>query len=339
MSYSVSIKDTIKDVGLWKIIINGYPYKNPQELGCQNKEEAFTATKQAIYCYIHENKPSDYEGIGEAGKRTLNAINKILKDSNDCKESQISNNVTVNKETKQFEVDNIDKNYVSKIYSIKAGTNISKFKVNLSEIDNSNIEEMKITDIQNNLKNEFNQNEKFKILIPIKSMKEEGKFDIKIETKIYNKPILYGKAENTSYQDYALTGVTYEDAFGSISDIYNKNETKIKIIKQDEKTEKRLEGVEFNILDIDKKIIFANLKTNKNGEIEISNMIPGKYYIKETNAKDGYLLDEKLIEFTIELNQKLTININNKYEEKTQINVEEKEITETMIKKLPVTGM
>ncbi len=57
-------KNAISDVKLWRIIINGYPYKTIGELGCSNKEEAFTATKQAIYCYIHGNNPNDYRPIG-----------------------------------------------------------------------------------------------------------------------------------------------------------------------------------------------------------------------------------------------------------------------------------
>ena len=51
-----------------------------------NKQEAFTATKQAIYCYIHGNNPNDYQSIGEAGQRTLNALNKILQDAKNSKE-------------------------------------------------------------------------------------------------------------------------------------------------------------------------------------------------------------------------------------------------------------
>ena len=43
----------ITDVGLWRVIINGYPYKSLESLGVISEEEAYTATKQAIYCYIY----------------------------------------------------------------------------------------------------------------------------------------------------------------------------------------------------------------------------------------------------------------------------------------------
>lgn len=361
LSYSVSIQDAISDVKLWRIIINGYPYKTIEELGCANKEEAFTATKQAIYCYIHGNNPNDYSPIGEAGNRTLRALKQILTNAESSNETQISNTVKVIKEQDSFNVDSKEKNYVSKIYSIQAGTTISNYQIEL-EKENQNLPEgIKITDTNNNPKTEFSQNEKFKILIPIKNLLNEDGFNIKIKTKIKNKPVLYGKAENSGYQDYALTAATYEDAYGKAQDKYYKNETKVKIIKQDEETKERLENVEFNILDENKQIIYANLKTDKNGEVQIKNLIPGKYYIQETSTKDGYLLDNKLIEFNVDLNEEFTITINNLFEkipeqetkkdetsekvenkkEKLGKNIEitQKEDTKNVVKKLPVTGM
>lgn len=170
-------------------------------------------------------------------------------------------------------------------------------------------------------------------------MTQENTFNIQIKTQINTKPVLYGKAPNSSYQDYALTAATYEDAIGKTEEIYYKNETKVKIIKQDEETKERLENVEFNIFDSNKDIIYSNLKTNENGEIQIENLNPGKYYIQETNTKDGYLLDEELIEFDISLNESLTITINNLFEKKITPETNEKEIEKTVIKKLPVTGM
>lgn len=341
ISYSVSIQNTISDVKLWRIIINGYPYKTIEQLQCINKEEAFTATKQAIYCYIHNNNPQDYAPIGEAGNRTLNALKQILREAENCTETQISNTIKIKKEQEKFEIDNTQKEYVSKIYSIQAGTTISNYKVELQKNETELPEEIKITDLNNNPKQEFSQNEKFKILIPIKNLTTASNFKITIKTQINNKPILYGKAEDSTYQDYALTAAIYEDASGETQENYFKNETKVKIIKQDKETKERLENVEFNILDNNKQIIYSNLKTNKEGEIEIKNLIPGIYYIQETNTKEDYLLNEELIKFDISLNEELTITIDNLFEKKPEIEIttNTKEISKTVEKKLPVTGM
>lgn len=254
-------------------------------------------------------------------------------------------------------MDSIDKNYVSKTYYVQAGTTISNYKVELQKTDAELPEGIKVTDINNNTKSEFSQKEKFKILIPIKNLTKEGNFNINIQTKINSKPVLYGQALDSSYQDCALTAATYEDAIGKTNDKYYKNETKVKIVKQDQETKERLENVEFNIYDSNKNLIYSNVKTNSNGEAELENFLPGKYYIQETSAKDGYVLNNELIEFNISFNQILTLTVNNLFKITPKNNIEEKEVTttveqieleekvqktenkEVVVKKLPVTGM
>ena len=337
-SYNVSIEGAVNDVGLWRRIINGYPYKSIQELGVANAQEAFTATKQAIYCYIHGNNLSDYGAIGEAGQRTLNAMHTIINNAQNSKESKISSTIKINKNSDSWKQDENEKNYVSKVYSVSAGANIQNYKIILSRKNNQDIGEIKLTDIYNKTKTEFNPNEKFKILVPIKEMNEKGNFELKLETKISTKPVLYGIAPNSSYQDYALTGATYEDGTGNIQDEYFKNETKIIILKQDEDTNEKLEGVEFELLDENKNVVYNGLKTDKDGKINIENIVPGRYYIKETNTKDGYLRFEDLIKIDINLNEQMTVTVNNKKEEKPKIETS-KNTTEVSKKILPVTGM
>lgn len=335
--YTVSIDEAINDVGLWRRIINGYPYKTIQELGVASKEEAFTATKQAIYCYIHKNNINDYGPIGEAGTRTLNAMKKIIQDAENSTETKISNTITINKDTSKWEQDKIEKDYVSKTYSVTALASIQNYKITLTKENAENLGGIKLTDLNNNEKQEFSPNEKFKILIPIKNLTEEGTINIEVEAKVNTKPVLYGKAPNSSYQDYALTAATYEDGSGNTKDEYNKNETKIIILKKDEEDGKTLQGVEFQLLNENKEPIYVDLKTNEEGKIVINNLVPGTYYIKETKTIDGYEIYDELIEVKVQMNQELTVTINNKKQEKPKI--ETKEYGYKEVKKLPVTGM
>ena len=200
-----------------------------------------------------------------------------------------------------------------------------------------NLGGIKLTDENNNEKTEFKPNEKFKILVPLKNIKQDGEIKIEVQTKIKTKPVLYGKAPNSNYQDYALTASSYEDGAGTIEDNYKKNETRITIIKKDQESEKKLEGVEFEILDENKKIIYSGLKTNSEGKIVLDNLIPGTYYLKEIKTIDGYELYTELIEVKVELNEEVVVTVNNKKEETPTI--EKGKITNYQAKKLPVTGM
>lgn len=339
----MSVQEAIKDVGLWRIIINGYPYKTIEELGVVNKEEAFTATKQAVYCYIHGNRLEDYIGIGEAGNRTLRAMYQIINEAQNSTETKVSSTIQINKEDKEWKQDEISPEYVSKIFSVSAGANIKNYRIGITKENAQDIGGIKVTDRQNNEKSEFASNEKFKVLVPIKNMTEDGAFKLTVESQVQTKPILYGVAPNSSKQDYALTAATYEDGRGEKSDEYPKNETKIVIIKEDEKTKEKLEGVEFELLDENKKVVYVDLKTNEQGKIEVNNLIPGKYYLRETKAKEGYERYEELIDITLSLHEQYTVTVMNNAEEKPKIEIEKKEqnkkVSSSIVKKLPVTGM
>lgn len=341
--YSVSVQDAIKDVGLWRVIINGYPYKSIQELGVANKEEAFTATKQAVYCYIHENRPEDYEGIGEAGNRTLRAMYKIINDAQNSNETKISNTIQINPVEAQWKQDKLNPEYVSKTFFVSAGANIQNYKIKITKENAQDIGGIKVTDMQNIQKDEFSSSEKFKVLVPIKNMTENGAFKLEVVSKVHTKPILYGAAPTSNNQDYALTAVTYEDGKGEKSDEYPKNETKIILIKEDEKTKEKIEGVEFELLDKNKKVIYTDLKTDKEGKIEIGNLIPGKYYLRETKEKEGYEKYEGLIDLYLSLHEQYTVRVKNNPEEKPKVEIEKKEknkeVSSSSVKRLPVTGM
>lgn len=333
--YTVSVSEMIQDIGLWRRVSNGYPYKTIEELGVANKEEAFTATKQAIYCYVHGNNPADYTPIGEAGERTLRAMNQIIMQAENSSEIKIANTLKVSEETTKWEQDTNDKDYISKTFSVSANVQIQNYFVN---IHGNNIEEIVITDLQNQAKNEFHSNEKFKILLPIKKLKESGEFNIIVEAKVKTKPVLYGTAPNSNLQDYALTAAIYEDGIGELQQKYSKNETEIVVIKQDEETREKIDNVEFILLNDKMEEIMQGLITDEDGMIKISNLLPGKYYLKEVYTPDGYLNAEELINIEISWNENLTVYVYNKKENKPEIQIDKKEETK-VIKKLPTTGM
>lgn len=336
-NYNVFVQNSIQDVGLWKVITNGYPYKTVEELGVANRKEAFTATKQAVYCYIHGNRVEDYGAIGEAGERTLNALKNIVNNANNSSETKISSTVSINRIGNKWEQDKMEKNYVSKTYSVNAGAQIDNYKIRVTKENGEDLGGIKITDMNNNEKNEFAPNENFKVLIPIKIMKEKGAFNLEVEAKVKTKPIFYGISQLAGYQDYALTASSFEDGTGKITDEYNENETKIIILKKDQDTAESIEGVEFELLNQDLEAVYTDLKTDENGKIVIENLVPGLYYLNETKTLDGYELYTQLIKVELDLNQEATITVNNKKEDKPRI--ETKKETSKEVKRLPVTGM
>lgn len=346
-SQTVDVKQLVNNVMVWRAIINGYPYKSISELGCNTEEEAYLATKQAVYCMLTNRDVNEYSAIGEAGERTLNALKTIVNNARNSNQTKVSSELTVNEQEKLWKIDNLDSSYISKTFLVTANTSMSRYTVN---VKNLNIEGYKLVDQNNKEKTEFSNSEKFKILIPIQEVKQDGNFSIEVSAQVATKPVFYGESRDSGLQSYALTGYTYEEGTGSKKVYYTKNETKIIITKTDDKTGKKLEGVEFELLDKDQNKIYTEITTNKDGIATIDNLLPGIYYIKETRTLEGYQLYSKLIKVELELNEETTVNVINseeepeiyKEEKKTELAVKEKKsnikVKETG-PKLPKTGM
>ena len=344
---TVDVKQLVNNVMVWRAIINGYPYKSISELGCNTEEEAYLATKQAVYCMLTNRDVNEYSAIGEAGERTLNALKTIVNNARNSNQTKVSSELTVNEQEKLWKIDNLDSSYISKTFSVTANASMSKYTVN---VKNLNIDGYKLVDQNNKEKTGFSNSEKFKILIPIQEVKQDGNFSIEVSAQVATKPVFYGESRDSGLQSYALTGYTYEDGTGSKKVYYTKNETKIIITKIDDKTGKKLEGVEFELLDKDQNKIYTEITTNKDGIATIDNLLPGIYYIRETKTLEGYQLYSKLIKVELELNEETTVNVINsekepeiyKEEKKTELAVKEEKssikVKETA-PKLPKTGM
>ena len=321
-TYDVKDQGKIEDLGLWRVVINGYPYKSIEQLGVTNEEEAYIATKQSIYCYIYNTGTEFYSAINEQGERVINAMNNILENAKNSNESFDNPNIEI-EQSEKWNVDEIENKYVSKEYKIKSNKNISKITLNLE----SQPKGTKITNLD--------EDGKFKILIPIENLKESGKFKIKIQTELETKPIFLGEAPSNDLQNYLLTAYSYEDMDKEFEQEYEKNNTKIIIEKTDNDTNEVLKGAKFEILDEKQKSIRV-AETNNEGQVILDGLMPGIYYIKEVQAPNGYSIDSELKKVEIKLNQEISLTIKNN---KIIIKQEEPQKTIVEIPKLPVTGM
>ena len=199
-----------------------------------------------------------------------------------------------------------------KVESNKKGKAIIKLE--------SKIKDIKILGLDNKERKEIKANEEIYLEIAIKDIKEDGKIELNLEAELETNPIYLGNPGNTVNQPYAVSGIKI------------KGKTKIRVKKVDSKTKEGLDNVEFELLDKNKSSI-KKVKTDKNGNIIITDILEGRYYLKEVKSKEGYMLDNKEIEVDIKYQENIEIEISNKkIEVKTEPKVKKVE------RKLPVTG-
>ncbi len=352
-SYNITVNGKITNEKVWKVLINSYPYKSLAELGVQSEEEAFYATKIAVYTVLENRNPDDYKPIDtDEARRVYQVYLKILNLAQNCNEILANNDKISIVAVSDW---NIEDKYLSKTYNLNSIIKNGKFNL---ELQGNLPEGSKLVDESNNEKTEFLLNEKFKIMVPIEKIDTIYDFSLKATSNLKTYPIFFGKTTIEGKQDYALVGETTETLNCKFSDKTIKNTTRIRIIKKEYGSEKRLGGVKFNLLDENKNIIYENLISDDAGEIEISKLLPGKYFVQEKETLEGYNLYTDLIEVNITLNEEVDVVVNNTIktvnevskeseiieviENKTE-NIYKNKITENnvvnnKIKKLPVTG-
>lgn len=314
--YIVTPKQEIIDMVLWRLFINGYPYKSIQEMGCQTKEEAYTATYQASQIILYNYNISEYEAINEGGQRVLNAMKKLINIAKNGSNVKVSPYLTISPISSKWETDSKNSKYVYQEYVINNSEINGKYRIEFRSIIP---ESSMIADINGNPKNEFSNGEHFKVLVPIEEMDEDDSFIIVATANIKTMPIYDAFPKQENYQNYALTHKLYETAIGQLIIDYKNNKSNLTIIKKDEETGEKLKNAVFNLLDENKNIIKFNLVTDKQGEIKINNILPGTYYLEEVSPPFGYQKINELIKLQIRFNQNLTVNINNSEIKQTEI--------------------
>lgn len=266
-SYEVQLKNTMNDAGLWRIVTNGYPYKTPQQMGLENSDEAYFATKQAIYRYLAGEGMDYYAGgLGDDGKKVYNVIGKLLDIGNNGKEAYKEGNITIDKIGKA----EFHEEYFIQECQVKYDLGYKKIKIT---------SDYKISDIEGN---------KFKIYIPKQT--QNPKVELNVEIEANTKPLLYGEAYNDNYQDYIITGYSYENINKSVElEVETPKLYKIQIVKQDKNGE-ALQNAKFEVRDKDKALV-ATAITNEKGEVIVEDLLAGTYTLKEIQAPEYYLID------------------------------------------------
>ena len=331
-SYDVNVNQVMDDERLWRVAINGYPYQSPEAMGVANYQDAFVATKQAVYCIIYGFDPNTrYNGGDSRGVAIKNAIINLVNIGRYGTQTRSNTNITTSKVGVFYE----DGDYYSQEYLVNSPVETSQYTITAT---NGLPEGSQITNMSNNSQTAFNGNEHFKVRIPKSKLNQDINAVISIQAKCKIYPVFYGSTTIPGTQNYMLTFEPYGDATISAT-LNEKIQGQIRIVKTSEDdnfingNEKGspISNVKFEVYDSNKNKV-DEMITNKEGIAITKKLNKGNYTIKEVESGEWYLLNENEFSAEIEYHEEITnMSITNK-SEKPDVDIEKTGIIQTTAK-------
>lgn len=304
--YTVTINDLLKDKLIYNTLLNGYPYKTPEQLGVETIDDAYVATKHAVNTVLlNRDVYSFYKAEDEKGEKIIKAIYEISEKGKSGNEINQDAKVNINKVGNLIE----DGNYYYQEYKVTANKNISTYKIN--EISNFPVGTY-ICDINGIKKDSFNSNEKFRLIIPKEKMNEDISGNINVSAYCNTKPIFFGEAPRNDVQNYAVTYKPYAEYSSATNFNIKTNTASIKVVKKDEDTLKPIKDVEFGLYKKDSTLV-SKQRTNEDGIIVFRNLYQGDYILKEENVDDNYIKKNEEFNISVTYNKQVVKEITNKY--------------------------
>lgn len=280
---------------VWRVLLNGFPYKTPAEMGVPDERSAFAVTKQAVYAVLDGRDTSRYSGVDAIGNQMADAVRRLVdigRNGTQTYQDPVINVSTIS----PAGVDNIDSNYISQTFNVSSEVNMKDINVILDTFSAPN--GTKVTDINNNERTNFDKGENFKVLVPRENIKDEITVQFTLSGQCETYPILFGKAPNDNVQDYVLTTdpfvvstaksqMNYKPSVDIEIDKISSGESEITGKDEGEP----LEGAKFNVKSEDGSFN-KDYYTDANGKITLSNMDIQKYIITELESAKYYLLNK-----------------------------------------------
>ena len=303
-TYDVDLTKLMDDYRLWRVAINGYPYKTPEQMGVYNEYDAFLATKQAIYSILYNNDVDTYyRGGNKRGEKVFNAVKYMVNEGRYGTYTPEDYNVSINKVGNLRE----EANYYSQEYAVSSNTSIESYTIT----NTLNMPQgAYIADLNGNSKTTFSSENNFKVMIPKSAMKTDLDIKINVSTKSKSYPVFYGQTTIANTQNYLITADPYVDLVGRTNLQIKGNTATLKLKKIDEETVEALSGVTFEVKQENGEVL-GNYTTNSSGEIELKNLYPQVLTLTEVATQDEYILNSTPVTVELEWNKTSSITLKN----------------------------
>ena len=310
------------DPKIMGIIANGYPHKGLSELKLDNKQQAYYATKMALWCYLIDDwsidrltlNPSLSGAEKERGEKILAAAKNIYKNGiwwNRVPQPTIT--VTADKDS-AYPVTIDGKEYLQQVFTADSETWVCDYDIDIGFTMPDEVPEgTRIVDMNNNditkirtSPNGASYAGQFKVLYPKDSVSDQtGSVQMSLHANVYKYAIYYALCAETSkygtLQRYMcdtdptteIRQSTFSRYSAAPSDTPDEpetpTETTLIINKVETGTNTPLSGATFEVKAPDGTVL-GSFVSDASGKIIIPLTLSGQYVITEKTAPKWHLL-------------------------------------------------
>ncbi|MBY0596945.1 SpaA isopeptide-forming pilin-related protein [Bacillus bingmayongensis] len=282
---------------VYRVLVNGYPQKSPEELGVSDWKQAHYATQLSVWASLGQ---IDINEVEHRDASIAKAVKTIIDGANASQETQeMYMNVTPadNQEAKLN-----GEYFETTVYQVESNARNGVFTVHLKNAPNGT----KIVSENGEAKEQFHLGEQFRILIPKSS--QTGDFSLQVTSNLSKLHAVAYKG-NDKVQDATVLLERNEEKVSTDLRVHWKSLGGLKVVKVGERKEV-LAGAVFEVFNSANQKV-GTITTNEQGTASLSGLEIGTYTLKEVKAPTGYVRNDNPQTLEVKTGEIATITVEN----------------------------
>ena len=282
---------------VYRVLLNGYPQKSPEELGVSTWEQAHYSTQLALWNSLGQINTTELQFKDAAVEKATKAIIHAADQSQDTQDVYM-NVFPTDKQEAQLNGEYFE----TTTYAVQTNAKKGTFKVQM----NNAPEGARVVTEQGEAKETFQLGEKFRIQVPKSSKSSELSLKVVSNLTNYNAVVYKG---TSTIQDATVLLERSTEQVSTDLQVYWKANGSLKVMKVDE-NKKPLPGAVFEVFNSNQQIM-GTITANDKGVAEFGNLELGTYTVKEVKAPVGYVLDSTPKSFEVKTGEVAVVEMKN----------------------------
>ncbi|AHA69963.1 hypothetical protein ABE52_21765 [Bacillus thuringiensis] len=283
---------------VYRVLLNGYPQKTPEQLGVSTWQQAHYATQLSIWHALGQINTGELQFKDQAVEQATKAITYAADHTGDTQDVYMNVQPTDKQEATLH-----GEYFETTTYAVETNAKKGEYKIQLQEAPAGT----RVVTEQGEAKETFQLGEKFRVQVPKSSKSAE--LSLRVTANLTNQHAVMYKGTSV-IQDATVLLERSQEKVSQDLQVFWKAVGGLKILKVDE-NKKPLAGAVFEVLASNQKSM-GTITTNDKGIASLDNIEIGTYVVKEVKSPVGYILNDTPQTLEVKTGEMVTWTAENK---------------------------